>query len=97
MKVKIAKLGTIISGILTLIFGLSDIDLKIMIRFASGTSIDLNDPSVIGIIGGADGPTAVFIGSNVFSGFKYILTLLFFIITLLCIIFWRKNDKRTSV
>lgn len=97
MKVKIAKLGAIISGTLTLFFGLSDIIPKLIIKFIYGTSIDLNDSSAIGIIGGADGPTAIFIGSNAFSGFKYILTLLFFIITIVCIIFWRKNDKRTSV
>lgn len=38
-------------------------------------SIDVADASSVGIIGGADGPTAIFISSNT-TGFRYIFLIL---------------------
>lgn len=54
--IKITKVCTIISTVVTLIFGVGDIALKYMLNI---------NKEAIGIIGGADGPTAVFTSSSI--------------------------------
>lgn len=92
-KLRIFKFGTIISGLITLILFTTNIFFKYVVRFMLGIHKSIGESSSIEIIGGVDGPTAVFFVSQSLIGIKYILIILFFIITIIYAVKWRKLCK----
>jgi len=70
---RVFKTVAIISGVMTILSVLYPAGLKLILKFMlSQDAGNLNTASSIGIIGGADGPTAVFIASN--SGIPHLIS-----------------------
>ena len=72
-KIKILTIVAVISGILTILQFIYPFFLKIMLKYMFNQDIG-NTASSIGIIGSADGPTAIFVvnnSNNFYSILKY--------------------------
>lgn len=64
-KIKPLKTIAVISGIMTILQFIYPIVVKIMLKYIFHQDIgSLDTASSVGIIGGADGPTAIFVGHN---------------------------------
>lgn len=92
-KLKFLKLGMFVSGTLAIIIAMSDFILKQFIKMAFKVDVSGNEAASIGIIGGADGPTAIFLAGNQSFPYKYIWMLIFSSITGICFLLWRKVSK----
>ncbi len=92
-KLKFLKVGMFVSGMLTIIIAMSDFILKQFIKLAFKVDISGNEAASIGIIGGADGPTSIFLAENQSFSNKYIWMLIFSGITGICFLLWRKGSK----
>ena len=58
---------------------------------------EMGAPGIVGIIGGADGPTAVFVSSGSFfgTGFGFgFIAVIVFVLSLICWLFFRLKSKR---
>lgn len=91
-KARIAKYCMLMSGIITVIIGMSDFIMRQIIKLKLNTDIPLTSSS-IGIIGGADGPTAIFLADNNSLSSKWILLSIFLPATIICFLFLRKYSK----
>lgn len=92
-KLKFLKFGMFVSGTLTIIIAMSDFILKQFIKLAFKVDISGNEAASIGIIGGADGPTSIFLTSSHSFPDKYIWMLIFSGITVVCFLFWRRASR----
>lgn len=92
-KIKYLKFGMIASGILTIMIAKSDFIIKKLIKLALKIDMSGNEAASIAIIGGADGPTAIFLAGNQTFNYKYIWMSVFLAITVLCFLLWRKASK----
>ncbi|MTI55618.1 hypothetical protein [Geosporobacter ferrireducens] len=92
-KIRLLKVGMFVSGALTIMLALSDFIIKQLIKLMLKADVEVEGASSIGIIGGADGPTAVFIATNELFAFKYIWMLIFLVIMGACFLLWRKVSK----
>lgn len=89
-KIKLLKVATYISSGITILLGLTyifkNIIFRILLRVSSGES------DAIGIIGGADGPTAIFIATKEglsLQNLMLILILIFGVITTILVLLKR--------
>ena len=90
---RLVKTGFFINGAITIMIALSDYIINQYIKFAFKIDAPVNQASSIGIIGGADGPTAIFIAENQSFSNKYIWMLFFSFITGICFLLWKKTSK----
>lgn len=66
LKVKVVTVFTVIFAVLALISAFSDLLLKTFL--SSRFNVNTTDAGSTGIIGGADGPTAIFVSGSIPSG-----------------------------
>lgn len=92
-KLKVLKMGTFVSGALALLTATSDFILKRVIVWALNTGPSVKDAEAIGIIGGADGPTVIFLGENSKASNKPIWSLIFLLMTGIFFTMWKKQSK----
>jgi Na+-transporting methylmalonyl-CoA/oxaloacetate decarboxylase beta subunit len=90
-KLRMAKYGTIVSGIISLLILSFDGLTMFILKIITGTTPNMNHSYVI--IGGADGPTAIFITSRYVPDLKIIITSIFLITCIVCAFIWRKLSK----
>ena len=88
---KVAKYGTIISGLITIILATYDLFIKYILQAIIEVETNVNSAYSIGIIGGADGPTAIYLTSKNPAKFKYILMIIFFAITIFFAMKWKNT------
>ena len=86
--IKIIRACTIISAVLTVVLGIGDFVFQHILNTALG-----KETSSVGIIGGADGPTAVFIATK---SSEFSLVLVFCILTLIGLLLQIVLKKRNS-
>lgn len=92
-KLKFLKIGTIICTVISCILIIFNFVLPWTIKLALLDKVNSSDASAIGIIGGADGPTAIYITvGNRNAG--YIFTGVFVVITLAGILLYRKLKNK---
>jgi len=87
------KVGMIASGIIAIIIAMDDFIMKQFIKLALKIIISENEAASVGIIGGADGPTAIFLSVQQSFFNKYIWILFFLVIAGTCFILWKKVDR----
>ena len=86
---KITMISTaLMGGILTF----SDFLFKIYLKNRFNMEFSKREASSVAIIGGADGPTAIFLTSSQHNLYKYILAILLFCVSGCC--FWAIRKKR---
>ncbi len=90
LKLNIIKLGTIICGILLAINVLVPVALR---KYVEYKFIGTHRASSIGIIGGADGPTSIFIASKNFATGIGATVFLSILTIVGCIILWRSKKR----
>ncbi len=84
---KLVKVVTVMTGIMTIFHLAFNFLLSKYIEYK--LSVDINEASSIGIIGGADGPTAIFLASPSYIN----LTAIFPVITIAGIVYLILNRK----
>ncbi|QEK12952.1 sodium ion-translocating decarboxylase subunit beta [Crassaminicella thermophila] len=89
-KIRIYKFGMIFSGLMTVLLITFNLIIEYIIKLMAGIELNINSSSSVGIIGGADGPTAVYLATSGSAIFRYIFATVFFISTIICIVKWRK-------
>ena len=97
-KPKIFKIISIISGIFGLIIVFSEKIIFNLIKFLMDSNVNFlygSDSSSVGIIGGADGPTSIYLASNKFSGSK-LLAVIFFLISAICAVKYQNTKDRSG-
>ena len=86
---KITMISTaLMGGILTF----SDFLFKIYLKNRFNMEFSKREASSVAIIGGADGPTAIFLAARPHSFYKYMLAILLFSVSGCC--FWAIRKKR---
>lgn len=91
-KAKVAKYCMFGSGVITVIIGMSDFIMRQIIKLKLNADISSTSSS-IGIIGGADGPTAIFLADNNNFSSKWIWLSIFLPFAIICFLFLRKYSK----
>lgn len=96
-KIKVLKIVAVISGIAAILQFIYPFFLRIMLRYMFNQDIgNLNTASSIGIIGSADGPTAIFVGrgSNIiYLVLKYGFAIICVISTMFIILLKKRKSK----
>ncbi|GAU79629.1 sodium ion-translocating decarboxylase subunit beta [Fusibacter sp. 3D3] len=87
------KVVTVISGVFGTLLLMSNWLLKLVLLGAMHADVSKHEAGSIGIIGGADGPTAIFIGTKSPEIVKYIIVVILYTITAIGIIKWRKGKE----
>lgn len=97
-KEKFLKTMAILSGIAGIIVFLSENIFINAVKIISKGNLTLHsgDAASIGIIGGADGPTSIFLASNGFTWMKELLTVVCFIISILFTVKYRKMKNNSG-
>ena len=97
---KFLKTMAILSGIAGIIVLLSENIFINAVRIISKGNLNLTlhtgDVASVGIIGGADGPTSIFLASNGFTWMKELLTVVCFIISIIFAVKYRKIKKNSG-
>lgn len=94
-KLNFLKVGMFVSGMLTILIAMSNFILKQFVKWAFKFDVSGNKAASSGIIGGADGPTSIFLTSSHSFPDKYIWMLIFSGITGICFYFG-ENASRLS-
>ena len=89
---RLMKVITVISALLGTLLLISDWLLSLFFKSVLHLNSQVEGASV-GIIGGADGPTAIFISDNKVENGKYVIVLILYIITAIGIKNWRKEKN----
>ncbi|MBF4694464.1 sodium ion-translocating decarboxylase subunit beta [Fusibacter ferrireducens] len=84
------KFVTVISGIFGTLLLMSNWLLKIALSISTKIDLSQHEAASIGIIGGADGPTTIFIGTKTPEFMKLIVVAILYAITVIGIKNWRK-------
>ena len=98
-KAKVLRIIAIISGVVSIVLALSPIIENLMIKHMIGQyAANLNNASTIGIIGGTDGPTAIFVTqpSTFHLVLRYGITAICAMISILSIMLFKKRKKHTD-
>jgi len=82
LKVRVITIFTVICALVTIFSAFSSPLLSLFLSHKF--NVDTRDAASIGIIGGADGPTAIFISGQSYS---HLLTFIFALLTILGIIY----------
>ena len=90
MKMRILKIGIIASGIIALGISMSDFIIKQYLSHSLGVDFSGHEATSMAIIGGADGPTSIFLSEEPVFPSKYIWTLVFLAIAGICFWLYRK-------
>lgn len=94
IKIKLLKGLTVISGIVTFILAFGDYILMGLLKLMLHVDVPKGEAASVGIIGGADGPTAIFIAGTSPLGNKNLGALISFLVFAVCVFRLRKY-KRT--
>lgn len=89
---KILKTIMISTALMGGILAFSDFLFKIYLKSRLNMDFSTREASSVAIIGGADGPTAIFLTSSQHNLYKYILAILLFSVSGCC--FWAIRKKR---
>lgn len=92
-KLRMARFGTIISGLITLLIVFFDILSMFILPLIFGTNYNVEESGSIGIIGGSDGPTAIFMTGMFALNWKMIFLPVFLITSIVCAYMWGKLSK----
>lgn len=88
------KAGMILSAVISIIIAFSDYIMIQAIKLLFRVEAPKDAASSIGIIGGADGPTAIFLSNNQNPNYKYIWMFAFIIISTIFFILLKRQDSR---
>ena len=92
MKQKLLKIASLLLGLISAFNLVSSIAAYIIAHVLGGISFSVNRAFTIGVIGGADGPTAVFVTASPGTGWEWLLWL-----TLLAVsIFTYRRVRKTK-
>ena len=89
---KILKTIMISTALMGGILAFSDFLFKIYLKNRLNMDFSTREASSVAIIGGADGPTAIFLTSSHHNLYKYIIAVLLFCVSGCC--FWAIRKKR---
>lgn len=89
---KYLRIISIVSGVIGLFLMLYDALLKLVLKFSLGRSIS-GEAASIAIIGGADGPTAIYIASKNPEIFRYGVAILLLLVSVISNALIRKNKN----
>lgn len=93
---KVLKSIMITTGLLGLSVAFSDFIFKIYLKNRLNMDFSTREASSVAIIGGADGPTAIFLAARPHSFYKYILAILLFSVSIGCLLAIRRNKTTES-
>jgi len=88
------KVITVVSGLVATLILTSNWIFKNMIYMFANANITRADASSIGIIGGADGPTAIYLTTGNPPLLKYGIVAILYILTAIGIKNWRRETQR---
>ena len=88
------KVVTVISGILGTLLLMSNWLLKWALLISLKIDLKRHEAASIGIIGGADGPTSIFIGTKSSGFMKLIIVAILYIITAMGIKNWTNGNRK---
>lgn len=91
-KIQVAKYITIFCGCITGFLLFESVFAKVILKHIIGLTLDIHDATSVGIIGGADGPTAVYVASKGIS-FHNIRLFFLSLITIVCFVIWKNLKK----
>lgn len=87
-KVKLKRVAIIFTVITTIIAVISGVFNFLMPRYlAYKFSLDIPNASSVGIIGGADGPTAIYVVGQTNQGFSQFITIIFALLSVIGFLF----------
>jgi len=93
-KKKLLKSGIVLSGLCALIAGFGDYITVRVIKYLYNTNVSVNEASSIGIIGGADGPTHIFLGTSISASNKPLWVMLFLVFMAIFLMLYRRVSKQ---
>ena len=88
------KIITVVSGLVATLILTSNWIFKHLLFMFAHVNISRADASSIGIIGGADGPTAIYLAPGNPPLLKYSIVAILYILTAIGIKNWRKETQR---
>ena len=92
-KLRLLKAGMFVSGALTILIAMSNFIMNQYMKYTFKIDTLGKEAASMGIIGGADGPTAIFLVENQSFSYRYIWMVFFLLITVVCFSLWRKASR----
>ncbi len=92
-KTTLLKGLMIISGALTLLSAFGDAVLLLILKTMFQVNVPKGEAAAVGIIGGADGPTVVFIAGKTLADYKAVSAMISFAVFMGCLVQLRKYKR----